>query len=353
MLKINKLILRWKEVIAITFFIRILLFIISILASPDQNIFNLWNRYDYSWYIDIARDWYQVNERGNLYIVFSPFYPILIKLATFLTNDFLISTILVSLLASFSASIALFELTLLDFSRRSGILAVWFLNIFPSAYFLQASYTESLFLTLSLSTLYLFRKNLFTQSGISGMLLSMTRLNGILLIPTLLMETKNIGKSLISFLLLPLGIIFYLEINYLTFNDPMYFLKPLSSNWYQQIAWPWIGINNLINSIQPVNNPSFYISFSELFFLLVILFFSIYVFLKVRKSYGIYMFINFLFYTSAGFIISTPRHALVLFPIFIALGTIRNNTIIIALSIFSLFMLFFYTILYTQGKWAF
>lgn len=354
MSNINKALLRWKEVLIITAFIRLLLFLLPVfLKLSPTNLFYYWVQWDGPHYIDIAKNWYQTSGEQTLWIVFSPLYPILIKFFNLLINDFSISAIILSTLLSCFASILLFELTLLDFERRVAIFSVWFLNIFPSSYFLQASYTESLFLTLSLTTIYLLRKNLFYQAGIVGWFTTLTRINGILLLPTLLMETKLTKKSFFTFLMLPLGGLFYLGINYLTFNDPLYFTKPLYANWYQHATWPWVGIFNLIHSIPSISNSNFYVYYSELFFLVLILFFSIYVFLKIRKSYGVYMFINFLFYISAGFIISTPRHALVLFPIFIALGTLRNKIIIFVLSILSLLLLIFYTNLYIQGRWAF
>lgn len=353
MVKLNKLIKRWKEIIIITLTIKLFLIFFSIALSPDQNFFSLWNRWDYSWYIDIARDWYQPMGRGSFSIVFSPLYPILIRLATFITHNFLISTIFVSIFFSFTASILLFELTLLDFERRVSFLAVWFLNVFPAAYFLQASYTESLYLTLSLLTIYLFRKNLFVQSGIVGILTSITRLNGILLISALLTEIKSIKKSIITFIMFPLGTLFYLIINYYIFHDPFYFLKPLGLNWYVHTDWPWVGIKNVFSSIPPTSNVNYYIYFSEAVSILFLIIATIYVFLKIRKSYGIYMFVTLLSLTSNNFILGTPRHILPVFPIFIALATIRSKIIIFIISTASLILLTFFTGLYTQGQWTF
>lgn len=345
MANLSKAFLRWKEVILITLIVRGLLFFYTSFN------FYPWVRWDGPHYLEIAINWYQSSGEQALFIVFYPLYPLIVKMMTFLITDPFTSSILVSILFSFTASIALFELTLLDYSKKKALLAVWFLNIFPTSYFLQASYTESLFLTVSILTVYFFRKKYFILSGIFGLLSTLTRINGILLIPLLLGELKS-SRSIISFALLPIGTLIYLGINFVTFGDPLYFIKPLTANWYKHLEWPWVGINNLIFSFPIYSDENFYIYFSELVALIFISVMTIDVFFKVRKSYAVYLLTNLLIFTSTSFILSTPRYSLSLFPIFIALGllTIRLQIILSIVFILTLLKL---TLLYTQGRWAF
>jgi Gpi18-like mannosyltransferase len=55
-------------------------------------------------------------------------------------------------------------------------LPIIFLLIFPTAFFLNAVYTESLFLFLSLATFYYALKKNFFSAGIFGFFASLTRL---------------------------------------------------------------------------------------------------------------------------------------------------------------------------------
>ena len=353
MANLNKPFQRWKEVILITIFIRCLLFIIPLIIHPKlNNLFDFWVQWDGPHYIDIAKSWYQGVGEESLWIVFYPLYPILIKLFNLFIGDFSASAVVVSIVFSFTSSILLYEVTLLDFSKKAAIRAVWFLNIFPTAYFLQASYTESLYLSLSLATIYLFRRKYFMLGGLMGALSTMTRINGLFLLPALLLEGGK-RKGIITLLLTPLGFLFYILINYLTFNDPLYFLKPLDSNWYKRFSFPWIGISNLYNSIPHFNDSLFYAYFSEALTLLLIATLGIYVFLKIKRSYGLYMLLNFLLFTSTSFVISTPRYSLILFPIFITLGQITNKYLLALISMIFSLPLIFFTILYTLGRWAF
>lgn len=356
MANFSNLLSRWKEVIIITFIVKLLLLSIPAINNPYlSNLFYPWVRWDGPHYIDLAKNWYQKGGEQSLWIVFYPLYPIMIKIFNFFVNDFASSAVIVSILFSFSASILLFELTLVDFNKKVSLMSVWFLNIFPTSYFLQASYTESLYLSISLLTVYLFRKKLYFPAGTTGLLSSMTRINGIILIPLLLIEEKISKKNLLALVSILLGLLSYLSINYFTFGQFFYFIYPLSSNWHKRFEWPWIGLNNLISSIPNYNNPLFYAYATEVSAVVLTFFLSIYIFLKIRKSYAIYTFLNLLLILSTSFVVSTPRYILILFPLFIAFANIsKSNKIIFALiSLLFLILLIFFSVLYTQGRWAF
>lgn len=351
---VNKMLSRWKEVMIITALVRLLLLMLSIIIHPQiNNLFSPWIQWDGPHYLDLAKNWYQISGQESLWIVFYPLYPILIKTFNFFVNDFATAAILVSILFSFSASALLFELTLLDFNKRKAVLAVWFLNIFPTAYFLQASYTESLFLTTSLATVYLFRKKLFFYSGVLGMLSTMARINGLLLIPLLALELRYLKRGFITLLVTPLGFLFYLSINYVLFHNPFYFVNPLYTNWYKRFDWPWVGIKNLFGSIPPYTNALFYAYITETTIILLITFIGMYTFAKIRTSYGIYTLLNLLLFTSTSFVMSIPRYVLILFPIFIALAQIKSKAVIVIISAVFIILLIYFSFLYTQGRWAF
>lgn len=350
--KLNKLFWRWKEVLLITLVIKLLLIMISLIIYPSSDLVTKWNIWDSTWYLQIAESGYS-GQDSQLVIVFYPMYPLIIKVLSFLTVNIPIASVLVSIIFSIISSIALFELTLLDFSKKVAILSVWFLNIFPTAYFLQAGYTESTFLAFSLLTVYFLRKRYDYLSTIFGVFSSLTKFNGLLLIPILLFENGKNFKRILYLFSPVIGFIIYLGINYRIFNNPFYFTNPLSSNWNKELDWPWNGLKNLVSSMAPINSLDFYIYFSEAVAILLILFFGIYIFIKVRRSYGVYILVNFLLLTSTNFILSTPRYALILFPIFITLGTIKNIKIIISISIISISLLLLFTSFFIGGKWAF
>ncbi len=349
----SKLLSRWKEVIAISLIIKILLIIFTFLLDPGSNPIKHWVQWDGFIYLRIAEHSYLTSGEEALFIVFYPLYPIFIKIFSLFIRDFYTASILISIISSIIASITLFELVKLDFDKKVAHLSVWFMNIFPTAYFFQAGYTESLFLAVSLLSIYLFRKQKYTISGIFGALTTLTRVNGILLLSLFLLESKNFKKSLIALLLTLVGTALYLLINFFLFGDFLHFQKPLEQNWYKKFAWPWQGISNIIHSIPKVSDGNFYIYLSEIVAITFLILMTVIVFTKVRRSYGVYMLLSFLLFTSTSFILSTPRYALILFPIYIALAKIKNGFVISLLSLIFAFLLFTLAFLYTHGRWAY
>ncbi len=288
MTNINKTLGRWKKIIIITALIKLSLFILPAIITPTAlNVSDPWVRWDGPHYIDIAKNGYQTTREQKLFIVFYPLYPLLINLTTIVLHDFVTSSIAISLFFSFVASIFLFELTLLDFNKRVALLAVWFLNISPTAFFLQASYTESLYLTLSLSTIYYYRKKKYLSASITGILSTMTKINGILLLPLLFLESKFIlsYKKIITCLIILCGFLIYLLINFYYFGDFFYFTKPLYSNWYKKFELPWIGIDNLIRFTNTQIGNNYYIFWGEIISIIVIFLFTIFAYLKISNIY--------------------------------------------------------------------
>src|SRR4051812_3693066 len=145
----------------------------------------IWNRWDASLYLKIAQNGYTSTGDDRFLIVFFPLYPTLVAFGEIFVRDYLLSAFLVSALASIAAGLALRELTRLDHSERTAQLAVLFLFIFPTSYFLHIPYTESLFLALVIGAFLAARKRSWIVAGIVGGLACLTRINGLLLVPAL------------------------------------------------------------------------------------------------------------------------------------------------------------------------
>lgn len=344
---------KWQQILIITGLVRLFIYFLSLSnLSPQQNFFYIWNRWDSFWYLTIAQNWYLTSGKESLAIVFYPLYPIFIKLFSLFVFNIELAGLLVSLIFSFTSAILLYEVTLLDYDKKTALKAVWFLNIFPTSFFLQAIYPESLFLTLSLFTILSFRKKHFLSSGLYGLLSSLTRVNGILLTSLILFEPQTIKNKLKTLTLIPIGFLIYLLINYLIFNSPFHFSTVLESNWYKHFDWPWNGINQLVTRTLEID-PNFQIYLAEVISLVILLIISIYTVLKIRLSYGIYMLTNLFVFASTSFILSTPRYILILFPIYLTFAKFKNKFILTILSIIFLGLLVHYTVSFTDQRWAF
>ncbi len=146
---------------------------------------NVWERWDTGWYLKIAGFGYDASD-GT--ITYAPLFPTLTRWLAFLTGNYLVSALLISNLAALAVFILLYEV-----ARAEGLtgaqpaFAVLFLGFFPSAFFLFAAYTDALFLAFVLGTWLAARRGKWLLAGLLGGLAALTRLQGALLTPVLIL----------------------------------------------------------------------------------------------------------------------------------------------------------------------
>lgn len=361
--------------IALTVIVGTLLFgTASYLILEDtfpKSFLELWNTWDVQQYIRIAENGYAgLAEDGRiLQIVFFPLYPLLIKLFSLVFQNYIISALLVSNLSYIAAVYYLYKLVQVDFDKEDAYRAVIYFSVFPTAYFMHAGYTESLFLMLTIGSFYYARKERWALCGVLGMLAAATRITGILLIPVLLIEylaqrgykLGNIRADILWIGIIGLGLLSYLLINYHVSGDPLYFLEIQREHWHKKLDLPFEGFKNAIKITTGemalnVDTPSAKIIAGpvEIIFAAIGLGLTIYSFFKLRLSYSIYALMTWLIITSTWLWLSIPRYVLAMFPVFIAMALVGRkrwvNYLIVFISI--LFYALFLS-LFVRFRWAF
>jgi hypothetical protein len=156
---------------------------------PSNVFLDVWARWDSAYYLTIARDGYAFTEGQLRDVAFFPLYPLLMKLVSNMTDNFLLAGVLVSTISFLGALLILDRLTDLEFGD-SGTTerTVFYLAAFPSSVFFSAVYTESTFLLLAVATMYCARRRWWLTAGTLGVLTSATRVVGIVLWPVLIVE---------------------------------------------------------------------------------------------------------------------------------------------------------------------
>ena len=336
-----------------------------------ERIIDLWNTWDVQHYVKIAMHGYSglTVDGKNLQIVFFPLYPMLIKLFSFVFQNYIVSALIVSNLAYAAAAYYLYKLVRIDFEKDDAYRAAIYFSVFPTAYFMHAAYTESLFLALTIGSFYYARERRWAMSGVLGMLAAATRITGVLLIPALIIEylaqkefkLKNIKPDIIWIALIGLGLLSYLVINYHISGDPFYFMEIQREHWNKSLKLPYEGFINALNittgkmalnvdtlSARMLAGPT------EIIFALLGLSLTIYSFFKLRFSYAIYALMTWLIITSTWLWLSIPRYVLAMFPIFMVMAVLGRrkwvNYLIIFISI--LFYALFLS-LFVRFRWAF
>ena len=143
-------------------------------------LFNPWAHWDGVWYIKIATSGYADADGST---AFFPLFPMLLRyVGVLLDGNLLITGIVISLLCYAGCVWLLYRLVRRDFGDELASRAVIYLAIGPLSFFLQAVYTESLFLVLSLACFVFAREGRWRLAGVMGLLATLTRSTGVLLL---------------------------------------------------------------------------------------------------------------------------------------------------------------------------
>lgn len=336
-----------------------------IAGEPIYNYYKfleIWKRWDAIAYLDIAETGYVATGDKRNYIAFFPLYPMLVRWGKFIFQDYLVSGFIVSGIASVFVGLNLNKLVALDYEKEIAQKAVWFLLIFPTAYFLHITFTESLFLALSISCILAARKNRWFWAGVLGQSACMTRLNGLILIPVLLIEIyfqfqtdKKWRWEWLWILFIPTGFLAYLLINQQVFGNLFEFMIVQKQNWGKSLDFPWRGIRGKIgDALYRDAEGQQMLGVQELVFVAIGFVCCVWSLFKLRLSYSVWMILNLLLFISTSWLMSVPRYTLVLFPMFILFALASKNFWLNSLITFwSIFFLAIFAATFVRGHWAF
>lgn len=209
-------------------------------------LIDIWARWDAVWFLQIAEYGYSPVDGSA---AFFPLYPLLIAAfkPLFFGNGVL-AGIFISLACCLAAFYFLYRLVELDFNRGVARRAVFYLAIFPTSFFFQTIYSESLFLLLTIGCFYLARRREYALAGSLGALATLTRSAGILLlVPLAIMymqdrqwKWRQIRFDALYLLLVPLGLGVWMLYLGLRFDDPLLF-SSAQSNWLRGLTFPLEG----------------------------------------------------------------------------------------------------------------
>lgn len=332
---------------------------IGVLFDQTGTWQTLWNRWDATHYLRLAKNGYVAVGEGRNSIVFYPLYPWLVRAVAFVCRNYFAAALLVSGVASVSAGLVMRRLVELDQPPKVARLAVWFLFIFPTAYFLHIGYSESLFLALVVGCLLAARRQFWALAGILGALACLTRVNGLLLVPTLLVEawlqyrtTRRFDWRWLWIAAAGLGFAGYLLLNYRVTGDPVAFTAIMEKQWYKKLAPPWLGIRDVWLRI-----PHFNLTEGLLEFVFIVFSFlcTAWCWWKLRPTYAVWMTLNWLLINSTTYVVSVPRYCLTFFPIFILLARVAAKRALAGqiISAISLLLLALFAMKFAHGTWAF
>jgi hypothetical protein len=323
----------------------------------------VWGRWDAVHYLDIATHGYQGYD-----MAFFPLYPLLIRLVGSLAGNHLVAGLLISNAAFFFGLLYLYKLLEHEYDRPVARRAIFYVSVFPTAVFFSAVYTESLFFMLTVASFYYMRAHRWWLAGAVGFFAALTRVEGILLAVPFLIEWGSQNWSalrragaqrvvalmdLIPISFIGLGLAVYMAYLWVLRADPLYF-SHVQIHWNRHFAMPWVSVWSAFHKIaiatssQTVANQLLELAFTFLMIAVLIAGWH-----SLRPSYIAYMALSILIPMCTSSLMSMPRFALVLFPMFAILARWGErpwvNNLILA---FSLPLLGLFTVLFADWYWV-
>jgi len=293
-------------------------------------------RWDALWFLRIAAGGYHLSDGSA---AFWPGYPLATRaLAAVFGGHTLIAALVMSAVFSVAALVLFYLLGTREFGEPLARRSVLYLALFPTAFFLAAPYSESMFLCFTVAALLAARSKHWWVAAVCAALASGTRSLGVVLAVPLALEAlaqqrdrrRGVGATIAS-VIGPVaaslsGAAAYLVYWGLRSGNA---LQPFSSQaqWLRTASWPWETLSQATNLAW-----RFDALWHRIDWLLVIPFIGLAVWSLrwMRASYATYVWGSLIVILSFVFparpLMSAPRFLLVLFPLFWALARLTDRT---------------------------
>lgn len=296
-------------------------------VMPETNPWlEVWQRWDTLHYQAIAGRGYTAFDTA---LFTPPLYPLLMRLVSPLFGgNTLASGLLISSLAFLGCLIVFYSLACLELPEQNDALrTVMYLAFFPTAFFLAAAYSESLFLLAALLSFYAVRKRQWMQAGLFGGLAALTRTPGLFIIFPLAWaawEAWRTGDRLgwLAPVFASLGAVIYPLYVWIGLGlQPTAILNALN----KRGGYATLPGLNLIESINRILHGQLVEeNLAELIFSLFFIVLTVFIWRKLPRVYGIYsVTFMLLFLARFGYpqpLIGMVRYVLEIFPAFMVLA---------------------------------
>ncbi|MFL5680709.1 MAG: mannosyltransferase family protein [Chloroflexota bacterium] len=301
-------------------------------------LLGVWERWDACWYLRIASFGYEAGDPGT---AFFPVLPVLIRVVGFLVGGNLVVAALVVVGVGYVAAMAiLHRMVSDDIDGGTADRSILYLSIFPTAFFLFAPFTESIFLAFALGAIYLVRTGRASAAVPLALLAGLTRPQGVLLAVPLAWEAIaafRAGRSSRDVLLRSLAAAAPIVgfVAFVAFTATFFGLSPsdaVRQHWGYSLALPWDVLGYAVRWILEPPSAGFgNIQALTAFHLVAIGGFCALFVVGLRKiplTYSLYVAPQLLLLVIGGPatpLASASRYMLAMFPIFVVLGRLGRS----------------------------
>jgi len=292
---------------------------------------DVWARWDSDWYLRIAEDGYA--ESPSSTPAFFPLYPALVgALGRLLAGHYVLAGVLLSLAACLVAFLLLYRLAAARLGEDGARRALLYLALFPTALFLQAVYSESLYLALVLGAFLLAERGRWLGAGAVAGLAILTRPVGVALLPALAVlawrspERRRALAGLAASVPVAAA---YPVLLAAWIGEPLAFLRAQEGIWERELSWAgplgglWEGVAALARE---EGERALALNVQQLAFTVAFIALAVVAWRLFGAAYGLFAAVSLaipLSYPSERWpLLSVPRFGLVIFPLVLALAAL-------------------------------
>jgi hypothetical protein len=272
---------------------------------------------------------------------------------------------LISALASVVALAYLFKLAEEDLYAGAGRRATMYLALFPTAVFLAAAYSESLFLAGAIPAFYYARRGQWRFVGIPAAIAMGTRFAGAFLLAGLAVEfvrqrdfdRRRVAQAVLSGAIAVVPLVAYMGYLWAANDGPFQFVTAQRENpfWSRTLTNPIETFTTTWDTYSGNYASTWLLAWRvEIAAAIAGLFFTGWAFRRGEYGYGTYMGLTLLPLLVSSWYLSIPRILLSLFPIPLLLASATRNerTHDLVLGVSALFAALG-VIVFTRGQWFF
>jgi hypothetical protein len=324
----------------------------GIALAMGKSVTYPWRIWDAEWFIYIARHGYGFGPpHFDPSPAFYPLYPALLWLGAQLLGG---NTVAAGVVLAFPLTLAtfllLFALARDLVGQRSALLAVAYMAVFPYAFFLQALYSEAIFLVCAIAAFLAAERRRFLLAGVLGGAALLARAAGVAVLASLLVfalkSSARRANTLRVAAALPLFAIYPLVLSrqgrspkaFLTSehgwrnysaHDPVGTVLAPFRSLYDGTHAAWTGAADIGDKLVTGSPLSALAIHDVAAFATLVLFLplSVLTWRRLGSAYGAYCAVSFalplVVRPAVAPLLSLPRFALAVFPCFIVLGTLR------------------------------
>jgi len=325
---------------------------------------DIWARWDSIFFLRIAEHGYETVARSVA--AFFPLYPATVGvLGRVLLGHYVLAGVVVSLATGLGAFVLFHRIAEERLGAEGARRAVLYLAVFPMTLFLQAVYSESLYLLLCLAAFFFAERGRYLPAGIAAGLALLTRSSAVALLPALALlawRSEDRRAALSRLAVAPALFATYPLLLWAQRGDPWSFLHaqgiwarelspagPLGGIW-DGLRAGWAGVRQLlsgshthsywgaVSGTDPMRVAA--INLECLAALVLFAFLTVVAWRRFGAPYGVFSAVSLAlplsFPSDRWPLLSLPRFGVVIFPLFLALATIggrpRAHTAIVSIS---------------------